>query len=622
MCVMLYLCGRMRQDGLSDDADELIGIPSGVGAGVREISWLNLGEEVFTKEQEHAVEAAAGYAAVGDDGVYSSLADGDAESPSKLQNHARLRARQLRVARCKLQLTAFTCKASTYLCCILLGPAQLALGIMCLESVGGDGAYCGAGSIKGSGASLVVFGSIFLCCLCGCACSHCCCCTLARAAGVDIVDGHELSGTLADLEAAQGVARTPCRACGYENTATLTHCVMCESLLDDRVDHARVPSGGGTRGAERLLPPSLARQQSWARTLNEGEDGALSIRFSRVDDDAAGAAAAAEGAEAESAERSSAPRRIGGGLVRSFASDGTTLEWHAAVDGYAVSVDGAAHGDVDAVQHQLEAMLRILPMKFGVKRKWFDAQMAQLRGSERGRIHVDRSDLLRSSMDQVLGMSAAAFGAPFKVNFDREAGIDMGGVTTDWVEHVIDDIFDSETGLFEQSQLDNIAYQLKPCSLSPAELLALGSAGGAAAAPPPLLHSMSSDGTIAISHPAVGTFSADEIEALHRFGEFAGLDVSSTDSAGFRTACYFCESAGFVVNRALDRYLAAQSDGDPASVVPHDYSPSASSGECSFTYRYISRESCSQFDSLPLTSLTKGRAFPRRLLQGVRCARA
>ena len=28
-------------------------------------------------------------------------------------------------------------------------------------------------------------------------------------------------------------------------------------------------------------------------------------------------------------------------------------------------------------------------------------------------------------------------------------------------------------------------------------------------------------------------------------------------------------------------------------------------GECSFIYRYISRESCSQFDSLPLTSLTK-----------------
>jgi hypothetical protein len=27
-------------------------------------------------------------------------------------------------------------------------------------------------------------------------------------------------------------------------------------------------------------------------------------------------------------------------------------------------------------------------------------------------------------------------------------------------------------------------------------------------------------------------------------------------------------------------------------------------GECSFMYRYILRESCSQFDSLPLTSLT------------------
>ena len=30
-------------------------------------------------------------------------------------------------------------------------------------------------------------------------------------------------------------------------------------------------------------------------------------------------------------------------------------------------------------------------------------------------------------------------------------------------------------------------------------------------------------------------------------------------------------------------------------------------GECSFTYRYILRDSCSQFDSLPLTSLTRSR---------------
>ena len=33
-------------------------------------------------------------------------------------------------------------------------------------------------------------------------------------------------------------------------------------------------------------------------------------------------------------------------------------------------------------------------------------------------------------------------------------------------------------------------------------------------------------------------------------------------------------------------------------------SVSPTSGECSFIYRYILRESCSQFDSLPLTSLT------------------
>ena len=41
----------------------------------------------------------------------------------------------------------------------------------------------------------------------------------------------------------------------------------------------------------------------------------------------------------------------------------------------------------------------------------------------------------------------------------------------------------------------------------------------------------------------------------------------------------------------------------------------AKRGELSFIYRYISRESCSQFDSLPLTSLT----VYKRQLTGCRC---
>jgi hypothetical protein len=40
-------------------------------------------------------------------------------------------------------------------------------------------------------------------------------------------------------------------------------------------------------------------------------------------------------------------------------------------------------------------------------------------------------------------------------------------------------------------------------------------------------------------------------------------------------------------------------------------------GECSFVYRYISRESCSQFDSLPLTSLTISGAFVGKYNEGL-----
>ena len=578
MCVVLYLRGLFTQSG---EADELIGIPAGAGGSLRELSWLNLGEEAITPEQEHAVEAAAGYAAVGEDGVYTSLADGDASGSSLFHDNAKVRAMgRAATARCRLRLTALTCKASAYMCCILLGPGQLALGIMCLSRVGGDGAYCGAGSVVGSGAALVVVGCIFCCCLQVCLSLHSCCCVLPLITGVDVLGD---SGTTSDLEAAQGVARAPCRACGYENATTLTHCVMCEELLESVAADAQMPAGSGTSGAGRPPPPLLTRQHSWARTLDEGDDGALSIRFSRVDDDdVAGGAAAGEGAAAGSAAQSSTPRRIGGGLVRSFASDAKTLEWHSAIDGYAVAVGGAAHGDADAaplavnarqVQHQLEAVLRIFPMKFGVKRKWFNAQMAQLRGSARHRttLRVNRADLLGSSMDKVLAMSAAEFGGAFKVNFDGEAGIDLGGVTTDWVEQVIAHLFECETGLFEQSQLDNIAYQLKPRALAREELCALQGTLLLPTRPSPMASPIPS------VQPTVGMLSADEIEALYHFGEFAGLDVSSTDSTEFRTACYFCESSGFIVVRALDRYLHAQSGGDPASVVPRDYSPSGSS---------------------------------------------
>ena len=53
--------------------------------------------------------------------------------------------------------------------------------------------------------------------------------------------------------------------------------------------------------------------------------------------------------------------------------------------------------------------------------------------------------------------------------------------------------------------------------------------------------------------------------------------------------------------RYCSALVAARARSDALTV---DWDPSAAAGECSFMYRYILRESCSQFDSLPLTSLT------------------
>ena len=55
--------------------------------------------------------------------------------------------------------------------------------------------------------------------------------------------------------------------------------------------------------------------------------------------------------------------------------------------------------------------------------------------------------------------------------------------------------------------------------------------------------------------------------------------------------------------------LDVNNDGE---ITPSDLTRVLGARECSFMYRYILRESCSQFDSLPLTSLTTSRSRPVR----------
>jgi membrane associated rhomboid family serine protease len=77
-------------------------------------------------------------------------------------------------------------------------------------------------------------------------------------------------------------------------------------------------------------------------------------------------------------------------------------------------------------------------------------------------------------------------------------------------------------------------------------------------------------------------------------------------------AVWLLAASVFSLKRVFPRWMGwLQHDPAPARggggagggiVVTRD--PSAAAGECSFMYRYILRESCSQFDLLPLTSLT------------------
>ena len=62
--------------------------------------------------------------------------------------------------------------------------------------------------------------------------------------------------------------------------------------------------------------------------------------------------------------------------------------------------------------------------------------------------------------------------------------------------------------------------------------------------------------------------------------------------------------AELLLAAADDDEEACDGDGGGSTTYAPPSQSNYGAGECSFMYRYIVRESCSQFDSLPLTSLT------------------
>ena len=73
---------------------------------------------------------------------------------------------------------------------------------------------------------------------------------------------------------------------------------------------------------------------------------------------------------------------------------------------------------------------------------------------------------------------------------------------------------------------------------------------------------------------------------------------------------YDAQEIRAAIQASVDAYNATATSNaqkiQKFTVLPNDFSPHTTdeAGECSFIYRYSFRESWSQFDSLPLTSLT------------------
>jgi hypothetical protein len=88
-------------------------------------------------------------------------------------------------------------------------------------------------------------------------------------------------------------------------------------------------------------------------------------------------------------------------------------------------------------------------------------------------------------------------------------------------------------------------------------------------------------------------FADDQVELEH-----AAMDARETAWNGAIAALEAWADAADEIDEAIERAVALREREGKAA------RGDAKHGELSFIYRYILRESCSQFDSLPLTSLT------------------
>jgi hypothetical protein len=80
------------------------------------------------------------------------------------------------------------------------------------------------------------------------------------------------------------------------------------------------------------------------------------------------------------------------------------------------------------------------------------------------RIYVRREFLLGDSVDAVMSLSRRDLRKLWRFEFIGEAGIDAGGLTREWFHLVSQEIFDSDMGLWQSSQVNQMCMQINPAS--------------------------------------------------------------------------------------------------------------------------------------------------------------
>jgi E3 ubiquitin-protein ligase NEDD4 len=71
---------------------------------------------------------------------------------------------------------------------------------------------------------------------------------------------------------------------------------------------------------------------------------------------------------------------------------------------------------------------------------------------------------LGDSVDAVMSLSRKDLRKRWRFEFIGEAGIDAGGLTLEWFHLVSQEIFDSDMGLWQSSQVNQMCMQINPAS--------------------------------------------------------------------------------------------------------------------------------------------------------------